>query len=158
MNSNTMGTLSFFLMYVTLMYRTWPMWFYPHHGTVWTIKNLGHLPRKSSACGLTAGEKFHRSCGKQSMKIYCGTAAAFGRENVPCKVRAAENISCLWQMWCAGSEALIKLWQPARGSRVSDGGGPAEPHPNGIWGKKERGEKTMKGMFMVLEWFCLHLF
>lgn len=37
---------------------------------------LGHLPWKTSASGLTAGEKFHRSCGKWGMKIYCGIASS----------------------------------------------------------------------------------
>lgn len=73
------------------------------------------------------------------------------RENVPCEVRAEQSISCLWQMWCAWSEPLIKCWQPAWGSGVSNGGGLAQPNPNGIWGKR-RGGKKKQGKECLWYW------
>lgn len=84
------------------------------------------------------------------------------RENVPCKVRAEQSISCLWQMWCAWSEPLIKCWQPAWGSGVSNGGGLAQPNPNGIWGKRRGGkkknkEKNVYGTGMILLAFTLNV-
>lgn len=54
----------------------------------------------------------------KAWKYTVGLQAAYQRENVPCKGRAEESISCLWQMWCAWSEPLIKYWQPAWGSSV----------------------------------------
>lgn len=64
------------------------------------------------------GRNFTGLVESKAWKYTVGLKAAYQRENVPCKVRAEQSISCLWQMWCAWSEPLIKYWQPAWGSSV----------------------------------------
>lgn len=98
--------------------------------------------KKPSACGLTAGEKFHRSDGKQGMKIHCGIVSSLSEGQCALQsqswmqyLMSLANVVCM--IWTINQRLTACL-----GMQCQNRGGLAEPHPNGIWGK--RGENKTK--------------
>lgn len=121
---------------------------------------LGHLPWKTSACGLTAGEKFHRSRGKWGMKIYCGIASSLSERECALQSQSwteyfmsLANVVCMiWtinQMLtaCLGKQAV--RWR--RACRA-----PSKQHLGGKKGEKNNA-RNVYGTRTILLAFALNV-
>lgn len=123
------------------MYKTWPMWFQPHHGAVLNNKKFGPPATKSFSLWLDCWGEISQILWKAEHENALWDCSSLGEGEC-----ALQSQSCR-EYFMSLANVVCRIWAINQTLTVSEGGGLAEPHPNGIWGKEEGGKNNERNVY-----------